>query len=278
MSNEYKNLTEEEKIKAENDFLKMKIMLEHNGQYFSGTTDEEIPAEIENQFLTNIVEFEKEYASGKTISVFEKIGSPDHFKPISEISDRDIEQAWDTLSAYMSEHGVELSACSPNVSARELYRFTIEELFKHETDDINVPGMTTCFIYDEFYPDHVYDNTRAAVDDCIRAIFCKEPFEWMHHFAEQIRLNNHLSLSRDDFKNIINRFKDVHDEIELDTLDVESAKIEDKLCPVKGNYAAHARIDTTTIEYKGNWLVEFVSKDDWGYWYITNVQMGGLIL
>ena len=273
MSNEYKNLTQEERIKAENDFLKMKIMIEHNGQCFSGTTDEKLPAEIENQFLTNIVQFEKEYASHKTISVFEKIGSPDHFKPISEISDQDIQQAWDSLSEYMSEHGVELSACSPNVSARELYRFTTEELFKHETDDINMPGMMTCFIYDEFYPDHEYDNTSVAVNDCISAIFRKEPVEWMHHFAQQIRLNNHLSLSRDDFKNIINRFKDVHDEIELATLDVESAKIEDKLCPVKGNYTAHARIDTTTIEYKGNWLVEFVVKDDLDYWYINNVQI-----
>ena len=98
----------------------------------------------------------------------------------------------------------------------------------------------------------------------------------MHHFAEEIRLNNRFSLSRDDFKNVINRFKDVHDEIELDNLDVESAKIDDKLCPVKGNYTAHARIDTTTIEYKGNWLVEFVVDDNLGYWYIENVQIGGL--
>jgi hypothetical protein len=276
MSDDYKNLTEEEKIKAENDFLKMKIMIEHNGQCFSGNSDEELPAEIENQFLTNIIEFEKEYASHKTISVFEKIGSPEHFKPINEISDQAIGQAWDELWDYMSEHGVELSACSPNVSARELYRFTTEELFKHETEDINIPGMMTCFIYDEFYPDHEYDNTRAAVDDCISAIFQKEPFEWMHHFAEKIRLNDHLSLSKEDFKNVINRFKDVHDEIEIDTVDVESAKIEDKLCPVKGTYSAHATIDATTIEYKGNWLVEFEVKDDWGYWYIKNVQMGGI--
>jgi hypothetical protein len=278
MMDESKHLSRDERLDAENQFLKLKLMAEYGGEVHKVDDDTNFPTEIENQFLSNVIEFEKQFASGRTISVFEKVGSPQHFKPVSEVPEQEIEQAWDALSDCMSEHGVELSACSPNVSARELYRFTIEELFKQETDDINIPGMMTCFIYDEFYPDHEYDNTRAAVTDCLSAIFCKEPFEWMHHFAQELRFNNHPAISRDEFKDLINRFKDLHDEIEQDSLDVKSGKIEDKLCPVKGSYVAHAKIDNTNIEYKGNWLVEFGLDADFGYWYIKNVQIEGVAL
>ena len=100
----------------------------------------------------------------------------------------------------------------------------------------------------------------------------------MHHFAEKIHLNNHLSLSRDDFKNLVNRFKDLFDEIELSAIDVESAKIGDGLCPIKGNYAAWAKIGNATLDYKGNWVVNFVVDDNLGYWYIENVHIEGVDL
>ena len=278
MMEESKHLSRDERLQAENQFLKLKLMAEQGGQIYKVDDDTDVPTEIENQFLSNVIEFEKQFSSGRTITVFKKIGSPQYFKNASEIPDLEIEREWERLSEHMSAHGIELSACSPRVTAREFYRFTTEELFKHETDDISIPGMVTGFIYDEFYPDHEYENARAAVHDCVSAIFCKEAFEWMHHFAQNVGLNNHLSLSRDDFKEVINRFKDLHDDIERDVLDVESAKIEGKVCAVKGNYAAQAKISNVTVQYKGNWLVEFELDDDLGYWYINNVQIEGVAL
>jgi hypothetical protein len=272
MMDKSKQLSDDE----ENQFLKLKLMAEHGGQFYSVDEDNQIPTEIENQFLSNVIEFERQFSSGRTITVFEKLGSPQHFKNASEIPDGEIEQAWENLSEHMGEHGVELSACSPRITARELYRFTTEELFKHETDDIKVPGMMTCFIYDEFYPDHEYDNTRAATDDCMRQIFCKEPFEWMHHFAPQFQFNGRVALSHDKFKALINGFKDVCDEIQLNDLSVESASIIGNVCPVKGRYHVSVNLDKDLIEYKGNWLVEFSYVDDWGHWYITNVKIEGV--
>lgn len=276
MNQEYDHLSKEEKVKAENDFLKMKIMIEHGGDFYSEDDNANVPPDIENEFLTNVIEFERQFSLHKTITVFEKIGSPQHFKRADEIPEREVEQAWENLSNYMSEHGVELSACSPRVSARELYRFVTEELFKHETDDITIPGMITGFIYDEFYPDHEYDNTRTATEDCVRPIFCKEPLEWMHHFAKKLRLNDRPELAREEFNKLINDFKDVHDELDLIDLAVGSANISEKLCLVKGNYTASAKIGNECTHYKGNWLVEFILDDDLELWQIDNVQIDGI--
>ena len=276
MMDESKDLTLAEKLKAENQFLKLKLMAEQGGQFYSVDDDANLPPEIENQFLSNVIEFERQFSSRRTITVFEKIGSPQQFKNVSEIPDDEIEQAWENLSELMSEHGVELSVCSPRITSRELYRFTTEELFKHETDDIKIAGMMTGFIYDEFYPDHEYDNTRAATDDCMRPIFSKHPFEWTHHFAKEFQFNDHKALSHDDFKALINRFKDLYDEVELNDLNVESVNITDKVCPVKGNYHVSVKLENEVIEYKGNWLVEFSYIGDWDYWYITNVKIEGI--
>lgn len=116
------NLSEEEKLKAENNFLKMKIMLEHGGDFGAPeNANAELSPEIENQFLNNIIEFEKQFQQRKTTTVYKKIGEPKHFKPVSEIPDDEIEEEWNKLLEYMQQYGIDLSVSSPKVTARELY-------------------------------------------------------------------------------------------------------------------------------------------------------------
>ncbi|MEJ0104653.1 MAG: hypothetical protein WDO19_19745 [Bacteroidota bacterium] len=54
MPEDFSHLNEEDRLKAENDFLKMKLMLEHGAQ-FDEMENNELPAEIENEFLNNII-------------------------------------------------------------------------------------------------------------------------------------------------------------------------------------------------------------------------------
>lgn len=147
------NPKQNEMLKDENEFLKMKIIAEHGVHFSSGKEQMNVPPDLENDFLKHIIEFEKQFELNKKIKVFEKIGKPQHFKLVNEIFDAEIEKAWQTLSAHMSDYGIQLSACSPKVTSRELYRFATEELFELEIDDIDIPGMMNGFIYDEFYPD-----------------------------------------------------------------------------------------------------------------------------
>lgn len=275
MNEEFINPGANEELKAENDFLKLKIMAERGGEFYSADQDAALPAEIENEFLNNIVEFEKQYDLQNRISVYEKIGKPTHFNPVAEIPDEEIEDAWQALSAWMSDHGVELSACSPRITPREMYRFATEELFQCETDDINIPGMLCGFIYDEFYPDHGYDNARVAADDCIAHILRKAAIQGTCFFAKQIHLNNHLCFSIDDLTRKVNQFKDAYDEIELKDIFAEYGEIKDVSCAVRGNFSARAQFGNETVEWKGNWLVEF-EQDDSSWWYIVNIQIEGI--
>lgn len=268
---------EEENLKNENEFLKMKLMLERGGQFGGMKSDGELPPEIENQFLKNIMAFEKQAEERKVIKVFDKIERPNHFKPVNEIPDDEIENAWNELDNYLRTYNIELSACSPNIAHRELYRFTTEELFNHEMNDMNVPGMMSCFTYDEFYPDHEYENVRTAVDECIEQMLEKEPFEWMHHFRrENLRLNNHFPLTQDEFKNIVNRFKEAYQDIELGTINKPICTFNENLCHVKGKYNIAAKLPLEEIVLQGNWMVEYELDEEWGYWYIINVQIEGI--
>lgn len=277
MSNPNENAGKEEDLKMENDFLKMKLMLEQGAQFGSMGSSGECPAEIENQFLRNIIEFEKQFAEHKTIKVFDKIGKPTHFRPVNDIPVGDIDRAWSELDEYLNRFSIDLAVCSPNISTKELYRFTVEELFEYEMDDMDLPGMTHCFTYDEFHPDHEYENTNAAVRDCITEMLKKEPMEWMHHFSrEGLRLNDHYALTEEEFKKLVNRFHNAYDGLELKEVNDYYCSIDDRSCKVKGTYTVVGKLSSDEVLLKGNWLVEFEPDAECYYWYIINVQVEGI--
>ena len=265
---------EEENLQMENQFLKMKMMLEHGAQFGSS---KDLPAAIENDFLRSVMEYEKQFENGERITVFDKLGKPNQFRPVNEIADNEIDQQWITLFEFMQERGIELSVCSPNVNARELYRFTLEELFEAETDNISIPGMMTCFIYDEFHPDDKYENARVAVEDCLHYFFDKE-FFFEHHFAQSVQVNQHRNLSRDELKFIVMNFKKQYEEIVPMEVRSTSCNIHDDTCTVHGRYEAAMIMKGKSKIKKGYWTVEFYRDEQLGYWYINNVQIRGLVI
>jgi hypothetical protein len=267
---EFENMSEEEKLKAENDFLKMKMMLERGAEFEKTEKGQELPADIENQFLRNIMEFEKQFDQHKITTVYDKIGRPAQFKPVNEIPDEEIEKAWNGLYSYMLDHGIDLTANNPKITARELYRFATEELFEHQTDDINISGMISGFIYDEFYPDYEYENSNLALD-CIQSVLTREHLDSLQGLSKKITLNNHKDLSEENFKAIINQFKDAFDDIVLHNAEAERCTIEETACTVNGIYSATGFIGSDKIDWNDQWTVIFHFDDDLGYWEIITV-------
>src|SRR5450759_619983 len=277
MNEDFNHLSDEEKLKAENEFLKMKLMLEQGAQFGTMQTDSELPAGIENQFLNYIMAYEKQAVERKMIKIFDKIERPNHFKPGNEIPEDEIEYAWNNLDEYLRKDSIELSVCSPSISDRELDRFTTEELFNHEMNDMNVPGMMSCFTYDEFYPDYKYDNTRHAVEDCIEVILKKKHFDWMPLLKkENLRINDHYPVSEKEYINLINRFKDAYEDIQLQEMNDPVCTIEGNSCYVKGNYDVTLTFSSEEIFINGEWMVEYEFDEDFGFWEIANVQMEGI--
>jgi len=151
MKDDFSELNNDERIKAENNFLKLKLMLEKGA--ILHRQEEDLPSEIEHQFLNHVFALEKQMDEHKTITIIEKLGNPTYFKPTNEIPEAGFEQAWEELSQYMQRYGVAVAVFTPNISAKELYRFSIEEIFNQEILDVNHPGLMLYFIYEEFYPD-----------------------------------------------------------------------------------------------------------------------------
>lgn len=269
-------LSHDDKLRAENDFLKMKLMLEHGAQFDNSEDKEDtLPPDIENTFLQNVMAFEKQFEEHKMIKVFDKIGRPLHFKPAGEIDDGNIEQAWHELSHYMSEHDVNLDICSPNISPRELYRFATEELFQYEMDDINLPGWTTNFIYDEFYPDPVYDNSKMVEQDLLGDIFRKaELFHELNYANCGFLFNGILYNEFKVFNEKISRFKSLFDKIELLNCTVHRCVVADDECYVNGRYNAGATMEETEIIFDGEFNVKLILSD-LGYWDMKEIEICG---
>ena len=279
MAEEFKHLSEEERLKAENDFMKMKLMLEKGAEFGNMQAENKLPPDIENSFLNYIMAFEKQSENPVYIKVFDKIGRPEQFKPVAEIPATEIESEWLNLLNYLAKYHINFSVCSPNITFYELYRFVTEELFQHEMNDIDIPELTTNFIYDEFYPDPVYENTNAAIDDCMEYILQKEPMEWTHHFRnENLRLNNHHTLTIEEFKSIVNNSKSVFSEIKIEDISSKECKIENSDCCVEGIYTIRAIEAGAKILLSGNWKVFFELDDQLGYWYIYEVKIEGISL
>jgi hypothetical protein len=272
MPNEFDQLGDQDRLKAENEFLKMKLMLEH-GAVMSGS-DGEIPDDVENAFLNNIIAFEKEFEKRKSVKIFDAIGKPGHFKPVTEIGDSDIDEAWCQLRACLNEHGIDLGVCSPNISQRELYRFTIEELFEHEMDDINVPGWVTHFIYDEFHPDTVYDNSRIVEENILRDIFRTGELLCDDIYNKEFQFNYELFNDFNLYSERVQLFKSLYEEIELTESQVSHCIVENGHCTVSGNYTATARNGRNEDIYKGAFFVELSSTDLY-FWYVDAVKIEG---
>lgn len=145
----------EEQMRLQNDFLKMKMMAE-NGAIFGGNTGD-LPPEIENEFLKNVMAFEAANADpdAKPKTVREILGNP-VFDEEQSLDDEKFEVECTRLNQLMEVNSLAVGFIAPR-SDRFKYNFITKELFDKEIFFVPVKGMTTNFTYEEFHPDHEMD-------------------------------------------------------------------------------------------------------------------------
>jgi len=141
----------EENAKMENEFLKLKMNAQFGGNFFSGQN--ELPPEIENSFLKSVMAFEENYAKAEYTTVYERLNKPT-FAPFSELkSDKEVKDALTKLTNLLEQNDMRLDICDGPYPDEVIYKFITEELMMHEIEKENVFGAT-CFIYEEFHPNH----------------------------------------------------------------------------------------------------------------------------
>jgi hypothetical protein len=276
MPEEFDNLSQHEALRAENEFIKMKLMLEHGADFQYSEGSAEVSPETEHEFLNYIMDFEQQEARASEMSVFEVLGSPQQFPGVEDLDEEKIKELLQQLLLYMKERGIELTVFSPNVQAIEIYRFITEELFCHRMLHMDIPGMATCFIYDEFHPDHPYENSRTAVNECIREIFSDNDLQWTFQYEQSIQLNEHMGLTIESFRRRINAFKKRYEHIEPMSIEVLDCIMSAESCLVMGKFEVCL---TTSQEHwlkTGLWSVRFRYWSELDIWMIAQVQAEGI--
>jgi hypothetical protein len=139
----------EENLRMENELLKLKMKAELGSESYSA---EDIDPELENEFLKNVMAFEQNYANAKPAKIYDVIGKPD-FKRSADLDDAEIESELEKITELLSEKNIEVFF-GEGYDSRTKYHFITEELFEHESTFMPMPGMTTCFDYEEFHPNN----------------------------------------------------------------------------------------------------------------------------
>lgn len=180
-----------ENLRMENELLKLKLQAQFGAKLGEG---ENLPPDIENEFLKNVYAFEQNLGDYKPIKVVELLGSPD-FKKAADLDDELVKKEYDRLIELMESKSIAVDFIRPR-NERFMYQFITEELFDHETDN-SMPGMTTHFIYEEFHADHDLD-IRSRTDDFLRDWFRKEFNEFSSELGYQFVLANGQTLTREE--------------------------------------------------------------------------------
>ena len=175
----------EDELRAENEAKKIKLQLEHGMTDFG--TSGNLDAGIESEFLDQVIQFEDAYRNAKRTTVYKFIGSPE-YRAVGEITGEHIAGELGKIHELLQQNNLSVDNICP-VDDREMYRFITEELFQHEMDDIRIPGMKTCFTYEEFHPNTELD-LKSDSELFLYFFFRKEPEFYMHHLAQEIRDNN----------------------------------------------------------------------------------------
>jgi hypothetical protein len=191
----------EENRKLENEILKLSLQAQYGDAFQMGSMGD-LPSEIENEFLKNIIAYEEAHQNVEYIKVYERLGKPE-YKKAAELTDEQISLELAYINNLMMEKKVVLDVLS-KYDDRTIYTFITEELFEHETEANAgvIPGMVTHFTYEEFHPNHKYDiNDRAMefLSDWFEQKF--SGYSW--ELGDSFILSNGTILTKEDVLNKI---------------------------------------------------------------------------
>jgi hypothetical protein len=198
-------LDDSEKIRAENNLLKAKIIAEHGG-HVSDNMGENLSAEVENQFLNNIINFEKLNRNAKNIQIRKKIGAV-KFPNEYELDDVQLGLYLEQVVGKLGEHQIHLDVIH-DYPDRVIYKFITEELFDYEIEDAQVSGFICHFIYEEFHPNFEND----AEDLCkefIISLFDKEQHGFDEYsLADEVTLSKNTRRTKKEVLEIISNYRE----------------------------------------------------------------------
>jgi hypothetical protein len=268
------DLTQEERLRRENEIEKLKLSAFHDAHFSS---NDDLPPEVESEWLNYIKAFEEQYENVDQITVAERLGQPE-FPAIDELSEDEIPAKLDELMELMYQNGISLDAL-PEVSDAELYRFITEELFLEEIDDFDIEGMMSCFIYEEFHP-NARQDIEMTIDNFISEMLSKDFRDYLStNLAENCESQTGDPLTQDEAVEKAIAFGDCFEQLNLNALsdfEIEITKDEEKAeAQFHVDYQAESESETTSFEGEGRAKLRV---GELGYWNIYALSIPGFEL
>lgn len=267
----------EEQLRIENELLKLKLKAETGGRM--ETTQNNIDPALENAFLNNVIEFERQYAQAKPTTVYELMNKP-HFPKEDILDDDQIAEALENLRRLMEEHQIEVDFLG-DYPARKKYRFIIEELFPYETDNMFMPGMTQHFIYEEFHPNHPLTITN-RVTDFIGSWFRRQLSEYSMELSNEWITEKEEIYSREFLVQKIQHIFDAVERFENTKYELQKIQADVKEGENTGMGFAEGMVKYDAvmksgeiIHFEGAFKMYLNLKDDW--WCIFSAHWPGLV-
>jgi hypothetical protein len=224
-----------EELGDENEFMKLKMMAEFGGNFVGS---EDIPPDVENQFLKQIINFHKQHENSGLTTVYQYIGEPE-YNHVNDLSDKEVKTELKRLMKLMVKNGVSLSVLAQTPD-RDVYRFITEELFKHEIENVKLKGWVNQFIYEEFHPNADYD-IKNTVAECLQSVFVKGSPFFEDRYSDDLKNSIGLSLDVEDLHSRIHEFWAGWNSVKLEDLNYTAIEIDDE------KQSAHIVCD---VEYK----------------------------
>ncbi len=263
--------TNKSDLQFENEFRKAKLIAETGAFFFE---EEKISPELEKEFLDYIEYFNRQAHERELISVYDFIGKPE-FR--NDLKDGEIKDALDHLLDYMYEKNISLTTLA-EVSDKELYRFITEELFLYEIDNIRMTGMTHCFTYEDFHPNHVYDITHST-EEFINHIFNGDPEDTHFVYSPAFTALSGKQVSEHQLKYIIECFQAYYSDKEILSLHLQEPTIDkEKSANIEIflEWKGKPLLSEVFEQYSGKGIINLMQ--EFGFWSVCGVQIPGMII
>lgn len=108
--------------------------------------------EDDNEFLTQVKEFEQQHKNSKLINVFQLIGKPS-FPRLKKSNGIQLKDEYEKLICLLDKYNIIVHFQS-DYTIEEKYRFITEEVFRQDVEK----EKHNSFIYEDFHPEMIEDE------------------------------------------------------------------------------------------------------------------------
>jgi hypothetical protein len=135
-----------DEINAENAMMRLQLETLYNGKAYR-SEESSIPPEIENIFLKNVINFEKQYQQAPRIQFRERLDGL-YLPPENSLTEGEIEFYLEQAIRQFDRHNIDF-LYEEHQDRRVVYKYLVEHLLDEEFDDIKVEGMRQVIFFEE---------------------------------------------------------------------------------------------------------------------------------